>query len=125
MDRSDARAHLAEWANLGVVPVHQLISFDFNAPALGIPAVSSLNLSHYVGQELIGLPQHESERQEIARCVARLAFDMLTNGPLETGLHRFPTHDGFIVLVEVERQRCRLSLIKEKVSLMTDLGSLH
>ena len=96
IDRAAIVAALDEW-NDEDVPVHALIGFDFGAEPLAgrtVRGIATRGIGALVGQEIICWPDDEAARRGAARLVARLANEMLVNGPYDKACRVAGPEDG-------------------------------
>jgi hypothetical protein len=111
LDAVQLAAALDGWTD-ETVPVHSLIAFDF-ATQGDPPGARTIGLAALAGQEIVAWPPDESLRLICARMVARLAHDMLLNGPVLTE-KRYPapgTPCGEVTLVPHETPECVVQIL--------------
>lgn len=78
-DASQFRAAIAEMLVSGMPPVLHLVAFR---PHAATSALHSQGLAHFAGQELQLRDGGGLEHKELVRRLARLAIDIMVNGPL-------------------------------------------
>jgi hypothetical protein len=76
------RTAVIEMLDSGMPPVLHLVAF-VAAREAGEPVVETRGLRHFTGQEIVTSPPPDMAHRDVVRRLARLALDMLINGPVD------------------------------------------
>lgn len=86
------RAAVAEMLGSGMPPVLHLVAF-VGGGTVDDPRIVTRGLAHFTGQELTACPPAHFDQRAAVRRLARLALDMMINGPVTTA-RDFPGLDA-------------------------------
>ncbi|MEY4269817.1 MAG: hypothetical protein RLZZ58_1033 [Pseudomonadota bacterium] len=91
------RTAVTEMLDSGMPPVLHLVAFGARTQGAGT-GVETRGLAHFTGQEMAARPPSTMDHRDVVRRLARLALDMMINGPI-LNARRFPGLDAGEVLV--------------------------